>query len=101
MGSGPLLPLETASEKGFNALTSGAPGQSQYQMMVVETGCGPTVNVQAASEVADETRKRNATASHRFHQRRKGKEQEAAENISRLEANIIYYQLEQDSLLVV
>ncbi len=101
VGLGPLLPSETASEKGFNAPTSGAPGQSQYRTMIFETVYGPIqvpVDVQAASKVADEKRKRNATASHGFRQRRKEKEQETADNISRLEAEVKYYQLERDFL---
>jgi hypothetical protein len=101
VGSGPLLPLETASEKGFNAPTSGAPGQSQYQTMIFETVNGPIqvpVDVQAASKVADQKRKRNATASHKFRQRRQKQEQETADNISRLEAEVKYYQLELDFL---
>ncbi len=99
VGSGPLLPLETASEKGFNAPTSGAPGQSEYRTMIIETMLGSIpVDVQAASKVADQKRKRNATASHEFRQRRQKQEQETADNISRLEAEVKYYQLERDFL---
>jgi hypothetical protein len=41
------------------------------------------IDVQAASKVADEKRRRNATASHRFRQRRKEKN---SENVANLEA---------------
>ncbi len=77
-------------------------------MMILETEQGPIrvpLDVQAASKVADEKRKRNATASYRFRQRRKDKEQETSNIISKLEAQVremteekIYYQQERDFL---
>ncbi len=48
--------------------------REKYQLMTLDTDHGPIqvpVEVQGASKVADEKRKRNATASHRFRQRRK------------------------------
>ena len=76
-------------------------------MMVLETEQGPIqvpLDIQAASKAADEKCKRNATASHRFRQRRK-EEQETLNNISKLEAQVremteakIYYQQERDFL---
>ncbi|EME48706.1 hypothetical protein DOTSEDRAFT_67668 [Dothistroma septosporum NZE10] len=63
-------------------------GQNVYQMMTLETSSGTVqlpVDVQAASRVADEKRRRNAGASARFRQRRKEKEKEASTMISRLE----------------
>lgn len=48
--------------------------QSQYQTVTVDTEKGTAqlvVDVQTASKAADEKRKRNTTASHRFRQRRK------------------------------
>ena len=71
-------------------LTS-AGGQSTYQMMTLKTTEGDVrfpVDVQAASRVADEKRKRNAGASARFRERRKKKEMEAATTISKLEQQV-------------
>jgi len=65
--------------------------EGQYRMMTLETENGPlqvSVDVQAASKVADEKRKRNATASHRFRQRRKEKERGTSQHISKLEQQI-------------
>ncbi|KAH9829623.1 basic region leucin zipper [Teratosphaeria destructans] len=59
--------------------------------MTLETTSGTVqlpVDVQAASRVADEKRRRNAGASARFRQRRKEKEKEASVTISRLEHQV-------------
>ncbi|KAI6869273.1 hypothetical protein KC338_g3615 [Hortaea werneckii] len=67
---------------------SSSGGQNTYQMMTLETTSGTVqlpVDVQAASRVADEKRRRNAGASARFRQRRKEKEKEASTTIARLE----------------
>ncbi|KXL46012.1 MAG: hypothetical protein FE78DRAFT_378362 [Acidomyces sp. 'richmondensis'] len=53
---------------------SSSGGQNVYQMMTLETTSGTVqlpVDVQAASRVADEKRRRNAGASARFRQRRR------------------------------
>ncbi|KAF2159295.1 hypothetical protein M409DRAFT_71179 [Zasmidium cellare ATCC 36951] len=71
--------------------TSSSGGQNVYQMMTLETTSGTVqlpVDVQAASRVADEKRRRNAGASARFRQRRKEKEKEASSTISRLEQQV-------------
>ncbi len=70
---------------------SSSTAQSQYQIMMLDTAQGAIqvpVDVQAASKVADEKRKRNATASHNFRQRRKEKERETRESTDRLKAQI-------------
>ncbi|KAF7193389.1 hypothetical protein HII31_05264 [Pseudocercospora fuligena] len=70
---------------------SSSGGQNVYQMMTLETTSGTVqlpVDVQAASRVADEKRRRNAGASARFRQRRKEKEKEASSTISRLELQV-------------
>ena len=70
---------------------SSSGGQNVYQMMTLETTSGTVqlpVDVQAASRVADEKRRRNAGASARFRQRRKEKEKEASTTISRLEQQV-------------
>lgn len=62
------------------------PGSSYH--MTLDTEQGPIripVDMQAASKMADEKRRRNAGASARFRQRRKEKEREASQTISRLE----------------
>nr|POE72733.1 hypothetical protein CFP56_30672 [Quercus suber] len=79
-----------------------------YQMMTLETTAGTVqlpVDVQAASRVADEKRRRNAGASARFRQRRKEKEREASTTISRLEQrvkdaveDVDFYRRERDHL---
>ncbi len=89
--SGSLLPSETASEKGFNTPTSEAPNQSQYQTMIFETMhdlIPVSVDVQAASKVADKKRKSNANASQRFRQRCREKDKETANIVSRLKAEV-------------
>lgn len=102
------MPQPAFNIEAFDASTSEIWGQSQCQMMVLETEQGPVqvpIDVQAASKVTDEKRKRNANASHRFRQRRKEKEQETSNKISNLEAQAreiteekLYYQQERDFL---
>jgi hypothetical protein len=72
---------------------SGTLGQGSSLQMTFDTESGPmhvpvTVDVQAASKMADEKRKRNAGASARFRQRRKEKEKEASHTIAKLEQDI-------------
>lgn len=81
--------------------------QSSIQLMTIKSQQGHPVqipvDVQAASKVADEKRRRNAGASARFRARRKEKEREASQSISRLEQQLRdaledaeYYRLERD-----
>ena len=58
-----------------------------HQEMIEAYSYSPVIpsEIQAPIQVPDEKRKRNATASHRFRQRRKEREQQAANNIARLE----------------
>ncbi|KAK5110931.1 hypothetical protein LTR62_005469 [Meristemomyces frigidus] len=87
---------------------SSSGGQNTYQMMTLETTSGTVqlpVDVQAASRVADEKRRRNAGASARFRQRRKEKEKEASVTIGRLEQQVKelgedadFYRRERDHL---
>lgn len=67
-------------------------GQSSIQFMTIKSQQGHNVqipvDVQAASKVADEKRRRNAGASARFRARRKEKEREASMSISRLEQQL-------------
>lgn len=70
---------------------SSSAGPNVYQMMTLETTSGTVqlpVDVQAASRVADEKRRRNAGASARFRQRRKEKEKESSTTIGRLEQRV-------------
>lgn len=90
---------------------SSSGGQNVYQMMTLETTSGRVqlpVDVQAASRVADEKRRRNAGASARFRQRRKEKEKEASSTISKLEQQVKelgeeadFYRRERDYLASV
>lgn len=60
----------------------------RYLMVTMDTGndlLHVPVDRQASSKVADEKRGRNATASHRFQQRRKEKDLEIAKKILELE----------------
>lgn len=86
-------PETTSSEhqRQMGIPISSATGQNVYQMMTIETTSGAVqlpVDVQAASRVADEKRRRNAGASARFRQRRKEKEREASTSIAKLEAQV-------------
>ena len=81
--------MERQRPAGIPISSSG--GQNVYQMMTLETTAGTVqlpVDVQAASRVADEKRRRNAGASARFRQRRKEKEKEASTTIARLEQQV-------------
>ncbi|KAK5130369.1 hypothetical protein LTR08_002161 [Meristemomyces frigidus] len=79
--------------------------------MTLETTSGSVqlpVDVQAASRVADEKRRRNAGASARFRQRRKEKEKEASSAISTLEQKVKnlkedmeFYRRERDYMAAV
>ena len=78
-------------QRAMGVPISSSAGQNVYQMMTLETTSGTVslpVDVQAASRVADEKRRRNAGASARFRQRRKEKEKEASTTISRLEQQL-------------
>ena len=100
--------LQTSFDSNiFEGPSSSSTAQSQHhQIMMLDTAQGAIqipVDMQAASQAADEKRKRNATASHNFRQRRKLREQKARENIDRLEAKIReiaeerdYYRKERD-----
>ncbi|MCJ1231505.1 hypothetical protein MMC12_008182, partial [Toensbergia leucococca] len=86
----------TVSQMGFD-------NESQHQMTIIDTGSGfhyVPVDAQIASKAADEKRKRNATASHRFRQRRKEKEEESAEKVSNMEQRIRELEGENDFLRV-
>ena len=94
---GPLPTIAASSHFGMERQRpagipiSSSGGQSVYQMMTLETTSGTVqlpVDVQAASRVADEKRRRNAGASARFRQRRKEKEREASTTISKLEQQV-------------
>jgi hypothetical protein len=72
-------------------VTLNGPGSNSVQMMTLKTTEGDVrfpVDVQAASRVADEKRRRNAGASARFRERRKRKEMEASQTISKLEQQV-------------
>jgi hypothetical protein len=90
-----------------NMIPMAPSGQSSIQLMTIKSQQGHNVqipvDVQAASKVADEKRRRNAGASARFRARRKEKEREASMSISRLEQQLRnaledaeYYRTERD-----
>lgn len=98
------IPMETER----NSMIPMAPSsQSSIQLMTIKSQTGHQVqipvDVQAASKVADEKRRRNAGASARFRARRKEKEREASMSISRLEQQLRdaiedaeFYRIERD-----
>ncbi len=70
-------------------------------MLTLETKQGLiqiSFDVQAASKVADEKRKRNAIAFHKFRKRRKDKKQKISNNISNIEAQVRKMIKERDFL---
>ncbi|KAH7078701.1 hypothetical protein BKA63DRAFT_249449 [Paraphoma chrysanthemicola] len=75
-----------------NMIPMAPSSQSSIQIMTIKSQQGHNVqipvDVQAASKVADEKRRRNAGASARFRARRKEKEREASMSISRLEQQL-------------
>jgi hypothetical protein len=82
-------PMYAPRSASFSVVGSGS--SAAYQMMTIPTSSGPVqlpVDVQAASRVADDKRKRNAGASARFRQRRKEKEKEASTTIANLEQRL-------------
>ncbi|PNS21843.1 Regulatory protein cys-3 [Sphaceloma murrayae] len=105
----PTTPHEMAYPPGIPVSTSG--GQATYQLMTVQTANGTVqvpVDVQAASRLADEKRRRNAGASARFRERRKKKEMEASQTIRKLETQVKelsedcdFYRRERDNLVSV
>jgi hypothetical protein len=75
-------------------------GQPAYQIML-ETDQGPMVvpvelDLQQASKMADEKKKRNAEASARFRARRREKEKEASQTISALQQELQELREERD-----
>ncbi|KAK3117665.1 hypothetical protein LTR53_000794 [Teratosphaeriaceae sp. CCFEE 6253] len=91
MSSGPLSYGGGAATAAVGIPISSSAGQNTYQMMTLETTSGTVqlpVDVQAASRVADEKRRRNAGASARFRQRRKEKEKEASVTIGKLDQQV-------------
>lgn len=86
----PVTSAPHVSESYHIPINSGS-GQSSLQMMTIKTTEGDVrfpVDVQAASRVADEKRRRNAGASARFRERRKRKEVQATATIARLEQQV-------------
>ena len=106
--SAPPASSERDRQRHMGIPISSSGGPNVYQMMTINTEDGPMslpVDVQAASRVADEKRRRNAGASARFRQRRKEKEKEASTSISRLEQQVKdlgedaeFYRRERDAL---
>ena len=85
-------PASTISQVAFDT-------EAQHKMITLDTENGllqVPINVQTTSKVADEKRKRNATASHRFRQRRKEKDRGASEEISKLEQRVRETEEERD-----
>ena len=80
------------STKTFKVPTLSTAAQSQYQMMVRETGRTP---IQLPVNL-DQKRQRNAAASHRFRQRRKEKAWEVSKNVAKLEAQVRETEKERD-----
>lgn len=91
------FPSSISSSDHTSTMTLAA--DSRYSMMTMDTGSEllhVPVDMQAASKVADEKRKRNATASHSFRQRRKEKERENTKKFSELEQKIRELEEERD-----
>lgn len=109
-GRGASVPsMMTSAPMGIPSSSIG--GQNTYQMMTLKTTEGDVrfpVDVQAASRVADEKRRRNAGASARFRERRKKKEMEATATIAKLEQQMKdasedadFYRQERDVLAAI
>ena len=108
---GPLgLPPHTPSSQSSRATSVAAgPTAVPTQYMTVETSHGQMqipMDVQGASRVADEKRRRNAGASARFRQRRKEKEMASSREIEDLKQRIHdlgedcdFYRKERDVLM--
>lgn len=100
-----LLSAGAATEQG-RGVAHQSPAGTQY--MTVETAQGPLsipLDLQGASRVADEKRRRNAGASARFRARRKEKEQanskdieEMKQRINDLSEDVEFYRNERDLL---
>ncbi|KAF1817008.1 hypothetical protein P152DRAFT_469505 [Eremomyces bilateralis CBS 781.70] len=128
LGPTPAGPLSAIPHQGLDQSSSAHPSRSypgtptyrhnsipvaaasqSIQVFTISTAKGPVqvpVDVQAASRVADEKRRRNAGASARFRARRKEKEREASTTISRLEQRLRdaledaeFYRSERDFLV--
>lgn len=91
------FPSSISSSDHTSTMTLGTDGP--YSMMTMDTGSEllhVPLDMQAASKVADDKRKRNATASLRFRQRRKEKERETTKKFSELEQKIRKLEEERD-----
>ncbi|PSK50462.1 Regulatory protein cys-3 [Elsinoe australis] len=91
MGAGQSPTFQQEQSYSAGMLVTGLGGQSTYQLMTVQTANGTVqvpVDIQAASRLADEKRRRNAGASARFRERRKKKEMEASSTIRKLETQV-------------
>ncbi|KAK5163106.1 uncharacterized protein LTR77_010890 [Saxophila tyrrhenica] len=91
IGARQANPMGPERQRPLGIPISSSGGQNVYQMMSLETTSGTVqlpVDVQGASRVADEKRRRNAGASARFRQRRKEKERESTTAISKLEQQV-------------
>ncbi|KAH8727023.1 hypothetical protein GQ44DRAFT_574538, partial [Phaeosphaeriaceae sp. PMI808] len=94
----PVVPMHESRlsagpmETDRNMIPMAPSPQNNIQFMTIKSQQGHNVqipvDVQAASKVADEKRRRNAGASARFRARRKEKEREASMSISRLEQQL-------------
>ena len=81
------LPLGTS----FRSMSGVGLASGHPEMLTLNMSEGPIdvpLDIQAASKIADDRRKRNAGASARFRQRRKEKEREASHTIAKLEQRI-------------
>ncbi|KAI9884327.1 MAG: hypothetical protein M1823_003888 [Watsoniomyces obsoletus] len=87
--SEPATPLTMGSS--FRSASGMTLTGGHQEVLTLNTREGPIevpLDVQAASKMADDRRKRNAGASARFRQRRKEKEREASQTIAKLEQRI-------------
>lgn len=83
------FPSSISSSDHTSTMTIATDGP--YSMITIDTGSELLhipLDMQAASKVADDKRKRIATASHCFRQRRKEKERETNKKFSELEQKI-------------
>lgn len=88
----PLMSLEGDQQQAHNAMISS--GQN-FQVLTIDTTRGHMqmpVEVQTASRVSDEKRRRNAGASARFRRKRKLKEKDSSIRISQLEQELAWSQ---------
>ena len=94
-------PTSPETQRTLGGLTASSVNEEvTHQMMILDGENNPIqipVNMQATSKIANEKRKRNATAAHRFRQRQKEEKRRNSQTIAQLGQQIRQLEEEKES----